>query len=384
MVRLRRLRPSLVLAVVVLLPALVVTPGAVAGVGGSDVAASGGETSGVAADETTALGTTVVVPAGETTAGDITASGGRVVVAGRHEGNLKLYGGTVVLAGNVTGDVQAFGATIRVTGTVGGSLVVYGGSVELADSARIAESVNTGAPRVLLNGTVNSSVQATGGRVILGESASVARALTYDARLVDRGGSVAGGISRTDRFLGPLGTLLRGLRFLPILVPLLGLVAGLVGRHWFPATATDLSERLSENPRRNLLSGLGALFGTGVFAALLVVSVVGLPLVVVLASLVGLGALLGLAVTQWTVGRIVVRQIGVGRVAGVGADGLGVLVGAGLGLLVGLPTVVAADVGSVSSVALGLLAVASVVGVGAVVGRVRDADDVPALASRFG
>ncbi|MFC5366612.1 hypothetical protein [Salinirubrum litoreum] len=384
MVRPRRLRPSFALVVLVLVvPALLVTPGAVAGFGGGDAAPSGvDEVAGAAPDDTTALGTTVVVPAGETTSGSITASGSRVVVAGRHEGDLKLYGGTVLVAGNVTGDVQAFGATVRVTGTVGGSLVAYGGSVELADSGRVEALFNTGGSRVLLDGTVNSSVQATGGRVILGESASVARAMTYDARLVDRGGSVAGGISQTNRFLGPLGTLLRGLRFLPVLAPLLGLVAGLAGRRWLPATTTDLSDRLAEHPRRSLLSGLGGLLGAGVLAGLLVVSVVGLPLVVVFVCLAGLGGLLGLAVTQSAVGRVVVRQVGIDRVAGVGVDSLGLLVGAGVGLLVGVAVVVGGGLLSVGG--LGLLTVASVGGIGTVVARVRETDDYPTLTSRFG
>jgi cytoskeletal protein CcmA (bactofilin family) len=302
----------------------------------------------------------------------------------------------VVVAGNVTGDVQAFGATVRVTGTVGGSLVAYGGSVELADSGRIEKLFNTGGSRVLVNGTVNSSVQATGGRVILGESATVAREMAYDAALVDRGGSVAGDVSSTDRFLGPLGTLLRGLRLIPVLAPLLGLVAGLAGRRWLSDTAADFPDNLTRNPLPRLLSGLSALLAVGALALLLVVSLVGLPLVVVLVCLAGLGGLLGLAVTQWAVGRVVLD-----RVAGdLRETALAPTVGAGLGLLVGSPVVVggglfspvglgsllspAALGGLLSPVCLGLLAVASVAGVGAVVSRVREESDRPTITSRFG
>ena len=372
MARPRRLRPSLAAVLVVgLLPVLLCSPGVVAGTG------PGGASLSPPAD-TTALGPTVVVPAGETTNGSLTASGTRVVVAGRHEGDLKLYGGTVLLAGTVTGDVQAFGAEVRVTGTVGGSLVAYGGTVELAESGRIGDLLNTGGSRVLVNGTVNGSVQATGGRIVLGESASVTRAVTYDGTLVDRGGTVAGEVAATDRFLGPVGTLLRGLRLLPLLAPLFGLVVGLAGRRWLPAAATDLTATLAEHPGRSLRSGVGALLGTGVLALLLAVSLVGLPLVVVLACLGGLAALLGLAVTQWTVGRVLVRRVTDESPSGVRS----LLVGVVLGLLVGVPAV--AGVASLSAVGLGVLAVASLVGVGALVVHGGETAGGSTLASRFG
>jgi cytoskeletal protein CcmA (bactofilin family)/uncharacterized membrane protein YhaH (DUF805 family) len=372
MARPRRLRPSLAVVLVVgLLPALLWSPGVAVGAG------PGGASLSPPAD-TTALGTTVVVPAGETTNGSVTASGTRVVVAGRHEGDLKLYGGTVLLAGNVTGDVQAFGAEVRVTGTVDGTLVAYGGTVELTDSGRVGTLLNTGGSRVLLDGTVNGSVQATGGNVVLGESAAVARELTYDATLVDRGGAVAGEVAATDRFLGPVGTLLCGFRLLPVLAPLFGLVAGLAGRRWLPGTAADLTTTLAERPGRSLRSGVGALLGTGLLAFLLAVSLVGLPLIVVLACLAGLAALLGLAVTQWTVGRVLVRRVTDESSTGVRS----LLVGVVLALLVGVPVV--AGVASLSAVGLGVLAVASVAGVGALVAHGGETTGGSTLASRFG
>jgi cytoskeletal protein CcmA (bactofilin family) len=368
MVSPRRLRPALAVA---LLAVLLCSPGAVAGAGPAVAPVS-------SPTDTAALGTTVVVPAGETTNGSVTASGTRVVVAGRHEGDLKLYGGTVLVAGNVTGDVQAFGAAVRITGTVGGSLVAYGGTVELADTARVDGLLNTGGSRVHLNGTVNSSVQATGGRVVLGESATVARAVTYDATLVDRGGTVAGEVAATDRFLGPLGTLLCGLRLLPMLAPLLGLAAGLAGRRWLPATATDLTATLAEHPGRSLRAGVGGLLGAGGGGLLLVASVVGLPLVVVLGCLAGLAALLGLAITQRAVGRALLRHVGDESPSGPRS----LVVGAGLGLLVGVPAL--AGVAPLSAVALGLLAVASIAGAGTLVADAGETADGWTLASRFG
>jgi cytoskeletal protein CcmA (bactofilin family) len=373
MARSRRLRPSLaVTLVLVLLPAMLLLPGAVTG-------SEPERTLGPPDDDTAALGPTVVVPAGETTNGSTTASGTRVVVAGRHEGDLRLYGGSVLVAGNVTGDVQAFGAEVRVTGTVGGTLVAYGGTVELTDSGRVGALFNTGGSRVLLDGTVNGSVQATGGHVILGESAAVARDLTYDATLVDRGGDVASTVSPTDRFLGPVGTLLRGLRLLPVLAPLLGLVAGLAGRRWLPATR-GLPERLAANPGGSVVAGLGTLLATGALGVLLVVSLVGLPLVVVLACLVGLAGLVGLAVGQWSVGGLVVRRLAGDR----GGSSMPVVVGGGVGLLVGVTGLLGVAGGVGSTVALGLLALASLAGVGAAVGRVRESREGPALLSRFG
>ena len=372
MIRPRGLRRSLaVLLVAGLLPGLLWAPGVVGASGPHGVV--GGPPAG-----TTSLGTTVVVPAGETTTGSVTASGVRVVVAGRHEGNLVLYGGTVLLAGTVTGNVQAFGAEVRVTGTVDGSVVAYGGTVELADTGRVGNLLNAGGSRVQLNGTTNGSVQATGGRLVLGESASVARELTYDATLVDRGGTVAGDVSRTDRFLGPVGSVLRGLRVFPVIGPLFGLAAGLAGRRWLSRTTTDVTDSLAGDPLRSLAAGVGVLLASGGLAALLVVSLVGVPLVVVLVSLGALGALVGLGVSQSAVGRVVV-----GRVADSPDESvLSPVVGAGVGLLVGTLALVTSGV--LPLVGLGLLAVASVAGVGTIARRARERDQFQPLASRFG
>lgn len=253
---------------------------------------------------------TVVVGEGETVRGDQVASGETVVVAGTVEGDLRVFAGTVVVAGNVTGDVQAFGGTVRLAGDVGGETVAYGGSVVVTEEATLSGPLNAGGRTVRLAGTIDDDAQVLGSRVVLADSGQVAGNLVYDARLVDEGGEVGGALEPTSRFLGPVGTLLRLVRFAPLFVPALAASLGLAGTRWLVEFDERVTTRLRAEPLDSLAIGLATVLALLLATGLLAGSLVGLPVAAVVLTLGTTLALVGLAVGQLALGGRLLTAVG--------------------------------------------------------------------------
>ncbi|HEY6736372.1 MAG TPA: hypothetical protein VI322_01510 [Candidatus Saccharimonadia bacterium] len=79
----------------------------------------------------TATGTTVSVPAGETRSGTYFAAGSNITVAGTIDGDLVCAGNNVTVTGTVHGDVICAGELVDISGTVDGSVRVAGQNVTL-------------------------------------------------------------------------------------------------------------------------------------------------------------------------------------------------------------------------------------------------------------
>jgi cytoskeletal protein CcmA (bactofilin family) len=123
-------------------------------------------------------GQEVVVPAGETVAGDLYASAGTVRVDGRVDGDLIATGGQVTVSGTVTGDLMAAAGTTTISGQVGGDarvatgqarvqgqvgedLLLAAGQASLDSGARVGGDLVFAAGRMTMNGTVAGSVLGT-------------------------------------------------------------------------------------------------------------------------------------------------------------------------------------------------------------------------------
>lgn len=236
--------------------------------------------SGIVAAETLAGGTVTVAEDEELT-GDVSATGGTVVVRGTVDGNLRVYGGDVEIADSaeVTGILRVYGGDVWVNGTIGGNALVYGGDVTLGEAGSVDRSFGAVASDVTIAGTVGGDANVLASAVTLAETATVEGGLTYQGELTDEGGTVAGVTQRTQdlALVPPLAPILGAISILMFFADLL---LGALLLYAAPQFAEAATRTVLGEPLRTATAGVLALLGVAVVAGLLALTVVGLPLAV--------------------------------------------------------------------------------------------------------
>jgi cytoskeletal protein CcmA (bactofilin family) len=236
-------------------------------------------------------GQEVVVPAGETVAGDLYASAGTVRIQGRVDGDLIATGGQVTVSGTVTGDllaaagdttisgevggdVRAATGQARVEGQVGEDLLLAAGQASVASGARVGGDLVFAAGRMTMDGTVSGSVLGATGNYLRRGSVAGSERITVEQR-EERRPTLA------DRVLDGVR------RYASIL-----LVGALL--LWLLARAVrGAADAVRARPLVSFGVGILAVVGAVLLLGLLVLLTV---LVAIVLGLVGLGSLAGVAV----------------------------------------------------------------------------------------
>lgn len=270
---------------------------------------------------------TVVVPAGTVIQGDYVAAGRTVQISGTVNGDVYVAGGDVVVDGAINGDLLAVGGMITVSGTVsenlraaGGHIVISGaigrnstiagGNVELTPSARLQGELIAAAGDMDVGGTIvrNAKIAAMNATV----SARIAGTLTVAARSVrlasnavvekhfrywsgsdasiDEQATVFGRIVRKEipeslaawSVEGVLAALWLSLALVNFTSTL---ILGLFLIHVSPAHADRIGSIIVQRPAASFIWGAVACVMTPILAALLMMTVVGIPLASLLLAL---------------------------------------------------------------------------------------------------
>jgi hypothetical protein len=200
-------------------------------------------------DDKIAVLTAIEVPAGEVVQGDVVCVGGTAVVAGR-----------------VTGDMVVVGGTAELTGAVEGELVAVGSNVSFGPDASVGDDVVT----------VGSAID-DGGLEFGGERVNVIPVL---------------GIPTARGAFGVVGSLLGWMALLRVFLVFVAILAFLA---LAPRQVLELSERLRSGYIRALFVGLVAHAAMAVLSLLLAITVIGLPVLLVLAASFWLLRILGRA-----------------------------------------------------------------------------------------
>lgn len=103
--------------------------------------------------------------ANEVVEGDLCITGDSVQVKGKVTGNLFVAGNTVEITGDVSKNIFAAGNVVFVSGTVGRSVYLAGNTVDIAGS--IERDVFVGASQATINGLVKESVLAGAGMLVI-------------------------------------------------------------------------------------------------------------------------------------------------------------------------------------------------------------------------
>ncbi|MGE0800495.1 MAG: hypothetical protein AB7G13_22020 [Lautropia sp.] len=261
--------------------------------------------------------------------GDVVAAGGRVDVTGRVGGDVLLAGGRVAVDATVDQDLYAAGGAVRIAGPVGRSARLAGGEVAVAPGAAIAGAVTIAgghvafdghagrdllirARRAEINGRVDGDLLIAGGELSLGPDAVVRGRLEHRVRTppqVAAGARIAGGIVAAAPEPGRSG----GRVGATLVTVAAALLAAAVLLWLVPRAARRAGRSLRARPVAAPLAGVATLVGLPVVAVLALITVVGIPLGL-FAGLVLLGLLLtGALVTAVAIGDAIVERRGAGN-----------------------------------------------------------------------
>jgi cytoskeletal protein CcmA (bactofilin family) len=232
------------------------------------------------------------------TSGDLISAGGEVTIDAATEGDLITFGGDVNIAGSAKDDAYVVGGEVTITSDISGNLRVAGGEVRIENPAKIAGNASVAGGEVqiagtiggdlrvfggevLLDGVVEGDVEATAGEIALGPNARIKGKLAYASRndLQRDPAAEVGSVERDDWPRQEADVELEGLAF----IWTMGLgVAALLMLGIAPGFAARTTDAVAEQFVQSLLMGLVGLVATPIVAALLAITVIGLPLALIL------------------------------------------------------------------------------------------------------
>ncbi|MFB6119400.1 polymer-forming cytoskeletal protein [Halosegnis sp.] len=258
-------------------------------------------------------GGSIVVEDGETVSEDLTAFGGTVVVRGTVDGDVTAFAGTVIIepGGEVTGSVEATAGTVRIAGNVGGAATATGGNVFITETATIDDNLEVAAGTIVLAGAVAGTANLAGGSITLTSTASVDGNVEYatgeDGEFTNEGASVGGSVVQNENlstgsgFDGPdIGAPLVGLYGFLVNVLVGGLLLLVV-----PDTSRRIANRVEDDPLMTGAAGLLALIGIPIGAALIAITIIGIPVTIAVLVAYALAVWIATVYGRYAVGATV-------------------------------------------------------------------------------
>ena len=239
-------------------------------------------------------------------------SGGDVTIAGSVGRNLYAAGGDVRLEGVVEDDVRMAGGTLRVApeARIGGDATLAGGSI-IVDGF-VGGDLHAYGDRIVVNGSISGDVELTGDKLRLGPDARVAGRVVYrshDDVVMEPGAVVAGGITKSEkdhawRRIAKGATLAGG-----ITISLGMVILGAVLVLGMTRFSREAAMSIRRKPWQVIGLGCAVLVGVPVALAVLIVTIIGIPLAVLLAFAYGALLMLGYLIGAIFLGDFALERI---------------------------------------------------------------------------
>jgi cytoskeletal protein CcmA (bactofilin family) len=278
-------------------------------------------------------GTTVLIGPGQTVNDDVFAAGNDITVAGHITGDLYAFGQTITLTSGsrIDGDIIGAAQTITIGGTVGDSVRAAAQSVQVLPDAHIGGGLVTAAQNTIMGGVVARGLATASQQLqITGQVGKEVRAGVATLTILPTA-RIAGDLiySSSAQSSIPQGTVGGQVHYIaptqqtpqaPANGSGIGHIFGLL---WFLGNViaglllVSLVPRLRDASRVEILGRPWATFGVGVItlvvlpilAAVLLITVIGIPL-----SLIGIGGYiaflyLGWLLTGYALGYLILRVV---------------------------------------------------------------------------
>lgn len=241
-------------------------------------------------------------------AGDMMAIAGRMNVTGTVEGDLTAASGAFTLwpQGQVGGDLHLAAGDAEISGAVGGDLVAATGSITVA--GQVGGDVRVGAGKlIVLPGAV------IGGRIVAHGPGSVQ--ISPEAKVLG-GTAPAGPPAPPHREHGagggvPFALIGTALLFTFLRLPVVGigtLAVGLLFLALFPRFAGDAALVVRGRPAASILMGFFGMAASPVIVAVLILTILGLPLALFVAAAFMLALVVGYGIGAATLTSLVLRS----------------------------------------------------------------------------
>lgn len=277
--------------------------------------------------DTMAMGGDVRV--GGQLAGGATVMGGNVRVAGDIAGSAIVAGGDVRTIGKFQRDVKIMGGRIDQASSVGGNILVAGGWVTFAPSSTVAGKAWVTAGRAMLDGTVGGELRVaaktvkiagkvTGDVYIDAVDIEILPTAEIDGNVVyrspreatiDPGARIAGDVtfnhSEMSRRIVGFAFAVAGLGGLAVIGGLVLLGAALLLA--FPRATAAAARTIGASPWRSLGLGFAILAASPVLVAVLISTIIGIPLAVFVVALYVASVMAGFVVVAFALGRRIAR-----------------------------------------------------------------------------
>ena len=288
-----------------------------------------------------AAGLAVTVPSGEVRGGDLYAAGESIRVDGRLAGDLVAGAQRMRVDGQVDGDLFAAARTIDLRGplgdsarvvadqvtvnaTIDGDLIAGGNRVQILDGAVIRGGVAAAASSVELDGVVEENLRVAAGEIIVRGTVRGDVNVIADRLDLDPGARIEGDLDYRTRIpLSAEATALVGgeVRYQQPVddddgggVVFWGwqtgaaMFAGLLGVALFRRLVGQLVAAVAGEPTLGALLGFGAFLIVPVGAAVVMVTVVGLPVGIIAVLLFGMAVYVAkLPIAVWAGGQLLAR-----------------------------------------------------------------------------
>jgi len=259
--------------------------------------------------------------------GDLVASGGTVTISGTVDGDLYVSGGEVVISGDVGRSVYCTGGNVKISGVISRSLYVAGGQISFTSDSYVGEDINVVGGQLDMDGYVGDDVRAAGGTLrftgmIDDDLIASGGTVTADEDNVGGDYKISSGdtegrqIGDTAKEVGLAKVSLRD-RAMGLLTGFLWFggmyLAGVVFIRFAPVKTWDIVGKMSKSWKEFLLSaGVGFLVSAAlpVILVVLAVTVIGAPLAILLAGLLGLILVFGGLWADMSVGKCVFSLFG--------------------------------------------------------------------------
>lgn len=266
------------------------------------------------AQSPSSTGGTIVVADGETV-DDLNAVGGSVVVeaGGTVTGDVSAFAGDVRIDGTVEGDVSGAAGNVEISGDVGGDVSVAAGNLVVTEGAEITGSLEAGAGTVRLFGTIEGDVSAGAETVYLGDETAIGGDLTYGGSLEGDRDVVAGETTHDSSLTPELFSTVQPLAswVFALYALVLNLLLGAILLGLFPRFSDGVADRVAGEPLRTGLAGLLVLVGVPLLLIAIAITVIGIPITIAGAFLFALVVWIGVVYGRFAVAAWILAALDV-------------------------------------------------------------------------
>lgn len=267
--------------------------------------------------------------------GDLILAVGSANIKGVVAGDVLGVAGDITISGPVEGDVRVAAGTINVNSTVGGNVNAVGGKTLVGSEAEVGHSLSIVSGILNLNGAVVKNINGivgqaainapvggdiflnidSDGQLILSPEARIGGNINYVSGQEIRrlpGAEVAGIIRKIELPIKGSSSdkLFSGLMSIILSVGIFGLlVVGLLLIKLFPGFARRISDTMVEHPGRLIAWGFVYFWLIPLAIILFAITIIGLPLAFIVASLYKIFLYIAVVFASLAVGRWLLKKI---------------------------------------------------------------------------